>query len=547
MKKIVAFIALVWCCSLVMSYADNQQLDIVTNMDVYNAVYRELSINYVDTINYKDLNETAITSMLQKLDPYTTYFSESEEDDLKRMTTGTYGGIGAIISQQGNSVVVAEPYEGMPAQKHDIRAGDIFLEIDGQSMKGKSSTEVSQLLRGPQGTEISLKLERPGEKKPIKKSFLREVIQINPVEYYCMLNDTTGYISLQDFTDKSYVEFRNALLDLVQNRGMQNLVIDLRNNGGGIVSQAVDIAGLFLPKQSLVVSMRGVQPQSVQSYRTSSEPIFPDMPLVFLVNSNSASASEILAGAFQDMDRAVILGERTYGKGLVQTVRRLPHNTYLKVTTAKYYIPSGRCVQAIDYAKRKDDGSIERIPDSLTHVFFTRNGRHVRDGGGILPDIELKRRTEVNISYYLYVKNVFFNYATDYVLMHKTIPPADQFQLTDDQYEAFIRYVLDSNFTYRLQSEKALQDLKEVIKIEGLGSAAQETLAALESILQPNIERDLRTFRKDVEEFLSSEIIRRYYYQHGVIASELRYDEWLKEAVKTIGDKSVCNAILSGK
>lgn len=546
MKKYVVITLLILGFS-VSVWSVEQQASIVKNMDIYNAIWRELSINYVDTINYDQLNKTAIDRMLQKLDPYTVYIPESEEDDLKMMTTGAYGGIGAMITQKGDFVCISEPYEGMPAQKNDVRAGDLILELNGKSMKGKKTSEVSQFLRGSQGTEIELVLQRPGEKKPIKKHFLREVIQIDPVEYYGMVGDSTGYIALRDFTDKTTVEFRDAMADLTQNRGMKNLVIDLRNNGGGLVSEAINIAGMFLPKHSLVVTMKGIQPQNNKSYKTMSEPLYPNMPLVILVNTNSASASEILAGVFQDMDRAVVLGERTYGKGLVQTVRRLPHNTYLKVTTSKYYIPSGRCVQAIDYAHRNEDGSIGRIPDSLTTEFTTRNGRKVRDGGGILPDTLLKRRDQVNISYYLFVKNIFFDYATEFVQTHKTIAAPDTFLMSDEVYDEFVKYVLDRKFTYKLESEGMIKELKNMAKVEGYEQESAAAFEALEAVLRPNVERDLRLFRKDVEALLSSEIIRRYYFQKGVIKYELRFDTWLHEAVKMVNDESLCRQLLQTK
>ena len=546
MKKYIVITLLILGFS-VSAWSVEQQASIVKNMDIYNAIWRELSINYVDTINYDQLNKTAIDRMLQKLDPYTVYIPESEEDDLKMMTTGAYGGIGAMITQKGDFVCISEPYEGMPAQKNDVRAGDLILELNGKSMKGKKTSEVSQLLRGSQGTEIELVLQRSGEKKPIKKHFLREVIQIDPVEYYGMVGDSTGYIALRDFTDKTTVEFRDAMADLTQNRGMKNLVIDLRNNGGGLVSEAINIAGMFLPKHSLVVNMKGIQPQNNKSYKTMSEPLYPNMPLVILVNTNSASASEILAGVFQDMDRAVVLGERTYGKGLVQTVRRLPHNTYLKVTTSKYYIPSGRCVQAIDYAHRNEDGSIGRIPDSLTTEFTTRNGRKVRDGGGILPDTLLKRRDQVNISYYLFVKNIFFDYATEFVQTHKTIAAPDTFLMSDEVYDEFVKYVLDRKFTYKLESEGMIKELKNMAKVEGYEQESAAAFEALEAVLRPNVERDLRLFRKDVEALLSSEIIRRYYFQKGVIKYELRFDTWLHEAVKMVNDESLCRQLLQTK
>lgn len=546
MMKRFSIITLVSVFFSLQLWSAETHANIVKNMDIYNAVWRELSINYVDTLNYDQLNQVAIDRMLQKLDPYTVYIPESDEDNLKMMTTGAYGGIGAIITQDSSFVVISEPYEGMPAQKNDVRAGDLILEVDGKKVKGKSTAEVSQLLRGPQGTEVSLLLKRPGEKKTIKKHFLREVIQINPVEYYGMVGDSTGYIALRDFTDKTTAEFRNAMFDLTQNFGMQNLVLDLRNNGGGLVSEAVNVAGMFLPKHSLVVSMKGLQTETNKSYKTTSEPLFLDMPLVVLVNTNSASASEILAGVFQDMDRAVVLGERTYGKGLVQTVRRLPHNTYLKVTTSKYYIPSGRCVQAIDYAHRNEDGSIGRIPDSLTTEFTTANGRKVRDGGGILPDTLLKRNDKINISYHLFLKNIFFDYATEFVQTHKTIAAADIFKFTDEQYADFVTYVLNRKFTYKLASEGMLKEFQEMAKLEGYAEESAAAFEALRALLQPNIVRDLQLFREDIENFLGSEVVRRYYFQKGVITYQMRYDKWLHEAVKLVNDTPTCKQLLKG-
>lgn len=541
-KRIATYTLTIMCA--IGMHAQDKYARIANSLEIYNAVMRELSINYVDTIDYEQINQAGINYMLQKLDPYTTFFAESEEDALKMMTTGTYGGIGAIISRQGANILIAEPYEGMPAQRHDIRAGDIIVEVDGKSTKGLQTGDVSQMLRGPQGTEVELLLQRPGEKKTFRKKIIREVIQINPVEYYGMLTDTIGYIALRDFTDKAYNEVRDAVIDLTKNHNMRKLIIDLRSNGGGLVSEAVNIAGLFVPRHTHIVSTKGLQPQSHQEYVTSNEPLLPDLPLMVLINSASASASEILAGALQDLDRAIVVGERSYGKGLVQSLRPLPHNTYLKVTTAKYYIPSGRCVQAIDYAKRNSDGSIQRIPDSLTHEFTTRNGRKVRDGGGIMPDSTLQRRDDCNIVYELYVRNLFFDYATNYARTHKSIAAPERFALTDAEYDDFINYVKAQNFTYELQSAQMLDEVRQVVKSEGYADEADTLLAQLATTLKPDIDRDLRRFRQSIEELLGSEIVKRYYFQKGTVAYELRFDQWLHQAIDLFNDDRRCADIL---
>ena len=542
MKKSTIILALLALLATAVE-AQERYKKIAECTDIYNAVLRELAINYVDSFDYEKINQAGIDRMLQKLDPYTIFYVESEEEQLKMMTTGTYGGIGAIIMQKGDYVVISDPYEGKPAQRHDVRAGDTILKIDGKDAKGLTTSEVSKMLRGPQGTEVELTLQRDGQ-KPLRKKIVREVIQIAPVEYYGMVADGVGYIAFGDFTENSAADFRNALTDLSKNGNMQRLIIDLRNNGGGLVSEAIEIASLFVPKNTPIVSMKGLQPQSRREYKTQNEPLYPNLPLVVMVNSSSASAAEILAGALQDLDRAVVVGERSFGKGLVQNVRRLPHNTYLKVTTAKYYIPSGRCVQAIDYAKRDENGSLQRIPDSLTHEFSTANGRKVRDGGGITPDVELKRRDELTIAYYLYIKNVFFDYATRFANTHKNIAPASTFALSDDEYADFVAYAKERDFTYTLQSADELDEMVKTIKTEGYYDDAKAAIEQLAALLKPDIERDLARFRPDIEELLGAEIVKRYYFQKGAMEYGLRFDQWLHQTIELIGDEARCRDIL---
>ncbi len=511
----------------------NQAFDAMKHIEIYNSVLRELEINYVDTLKHDKLLKLALDRMLYGLDPYTFYIPASDEETLKRLRSGQYGGIGSIITLVDNKPHLSEPYLGMPAQANGLRAGDEILEIDGVKCEGKSISEVSDMLRGKPHTEIVIKIHREGEKKPITKKFLRDIIQMPTVPYYAEVADGIGYIVILDFIDRTAADFEKALAELVDKHTINKLIIDLRGNGGGLISQAVDIASLFLPKGTEIVSMKGHHQSNNVSYKTKREPLYPNMELLFLVDGNTASSSEILSGAMQDLDRAFVLGERTFGKGLVQNVRELPYDSYLKVTTAKYYLPSGRCVQAIDYANRQS-GTTRVIPDSLTKEFKTLKGRIVRDGGGVMPDSVIKEEASYNISGYLYIKNLYFKYANRYVLEHPTIASADDFCLTDEEYTDFCEFVVKSGFTYRLESEKYLQELKEMVKTEGYDQKTDSLFTQLTNLLQPNVKEDLTLFREDVQEMLEMEIIKRYYYQKGAIAYSLRSDEWLKIAINII-------------
>lgn len=523
--------------------AQEQYKNIAQYTDIYNAVLRELAINYVDSIDYEKICQTAVNRMLQKLDPYTIFYPESEEEQLKQMTTGTYGGIGSTIMLHGDRAVIADPYEGKPAQRNDVRAGDVILKIDGKDTKNMKISDVSKMLRGPQGTELELTLQREGH-KPMCKKIVRELVQLDPIAYYGMVADSIGYIAFADFTEQSAERFRDALDDLSKDGKMRALIIDLRNNGGGLVPEAVKIASLFVPKHTHILTTKGLRPQKQLEYKTEDEPLYPNLPLAVIVNSSSASSSEILAGALQDLDRAVIVGERSFGKGLVQTVRQLPHNTYIKLTTSKYYIPSGRCVQAVDYATRDANGSLQRIPDSLTHEFSTAGGRKVRDGGGIMPDVVLTQNNDLNITYYLFVKNIFFDYATRFANTHKSIAPPATFTLSDDDYADFTAYVKESGFTYSLQSADDLNEIVNTIKAEGYYDDTKAVVEQLAALLRPNVERDLERFRSDIETELGAEIVKRYYFQKGMAEYALRFDKWLPQVVDLINDDARCRTIL---
>lgn len=520
-------------------FGQTKYFEISQNSDIYNAVLRELELNYVDSLPHKKMTETAINSMLKLLDPYTVFIPKSDKNALTMMTTGMYGGIGAIIMQKDGEIVIAEPHEGMPAQRSGLKAGDILVQINGVKIKGKSVSEASSKLRGIPGTEVRLKVKRPGEKKTFEKVVVREAIKIEPVSYYGTLSDSIGYISFREFTAKSANSFKNALSELIQQHHINKLIIDLRDNGGGLVNEAIEIASLFVPKRSLIVSLKGKIKEANKVYKTVSEPLYPEMPLLILVNEESASASEILAGALQDMDRAVIVGKRTFGKGLVQNVRMLPHESYLKVTTAKYYTPSGRCLQAINYT-----GDRKKTPDNLTSEFKTLHGRTVRDGGGITPDTTLTDDEKINISYYLFTKNIIFDYATQYTASHPTIATPDTFRLSDEEYQQFVDYVIDRDFTYQLESNKYLQDLRKMIRIEGYEASTDSILNQLTDLLKPDIQKDLQLFRKDITFMLESEIVKRYYFQKGEAEYRLRGDKWVKDALKIIKDKDKMTAIL---
>lgn len=537
------------CIVFVAFKGDNRNFLTSKYLDVFHAVFRELDLMYVDTIDIPGTLEAGISAMLSRLDPYTVYYPEDDEEDLKMMLTGKYAGVGAIIRyhKRYDRVVVVEPYEGMPALDAGLRAGDILLSIDGDDLKGLSVDKVSERLRGEAGTTLTVRAKREGVTDSILEVKLtRANIALPSVPYYTMLSDSIGYIILNSFTENCAREVRLALVEL-KDRGAKRLVFDLRGNGGGSLSEAVDITGLFVPKGTVVVTTRGKIAQATQSFRTRREPLDATMPLVVLVDGQSASASEIVAGAIQDLDRGVIMGRRTYGKGLVQTVRDLPYNSSLKLTTGKYYTPSGRCVQAIDYARRAEDGSVERIPDSLTTEYRTVAGRSVRDGGGITPDVPLQPDSLPNILFYLANSDVLFDFATDYTRLHPTMPPVAEFVVTDSLYTAFLAAVKASDFTYDRQSERALAALKELARFEGYAESASAEFAALEKKLTHDIDHDFRYFEPRIKELLADELVSRYYYQRGSIEQTLKADSAVIRAYRLLADVPAYRAVLSGE
>ncbi len=536
-KLIVSFVICITGLCVLGFKGDNRNFQIAKNLDIFNAIFKELDMFYVDTINPDKVVRAGIDAMLMELDPYTNYFPEEDLGDFKQMVTGKYGGIGSLITfyKPKNRVAIAEPFENTPAAKAGLKAGDVILEINGKDTEGKKNDEVSNMLRGEIGTSFLMKVERRGEKKPLQFKITRESIQISPVPYYGVLCDSIGYIVLTSFTDNCAKDVRKAFIELKQ-QGINRLIFDLRNNGGGVLDEAIDIISMFVPKGKDVISTRGKIKQWNRTYTTTREPLDTEIPLVVLVNSGSASASEIVAGALQDLDRAVIMGTRTFGKGLVQASRDLPYNGNLKITTSKYYIPSGRCIQAIDYTHRNEDGSVGRIPDSLTTVFHTAAGREVRDGGGIRPDKEIKAEKMSNILFYLTIENVIFDYATDYCLAHPTIPEVQQFEISDQDYVAFKEHVKKADFKYDRQSEKVLKNLKEIAEFEGYMDDASDEFKALEQKLTHNLDKDLDHFSKDIKDMLANEIVKRYYFQRGAIQQQLKGDKWVKEAVELLNN-----------
>ena len=524
---------------------EDKYFKINKNLTVFNSILRELSAYYVDTLNYDKVVQTGINSMLSSLDPYTVYMPEEMNDDLKMMTTGEYAGIGALIMQKDGNVVISEPYEGMPAQNNDLRAGDIILEVDGVSTKEKTTSQVSEMLKGKNGTEIVLKIDRWNEKKPITKKFLRENIQFNPISYHTVLENGTGYLMLNDFTDKAASEFKTAVAEMEKKNQIKSLIIDVRNNPGGIVDEAVKIMGYFVPKGTPIVTTKGRSRESDRTYRTPTDPIFPDMKVAVLVNRASASASEILAGAVQDLDRGIVVGERTFGKGLVQNIRPVSYGGHVKVTIAKYYTPSGRCVQALDYSHRNEDGSVGRIPDSLTTAFNTTNGRIVRDGGGVLPDTVTTDSRKLNIAYYILVQNHYFDYATRYAQKNKKISTPDKFKLTDAEYNDFVRYLLEEKkFSYTTQTESYYKQLLEVAGYEGFDETAKQEFDALKAKLIPDVEQNLLDNRKEIEEMLTVEILQRYYFQKGQVQFMLKDDVDMKVATEFLQNTEKYNKVL---
>jgi carboxyl-terminal processing protease len=537
-----AVILVLLTAGFLMGSQETKDFKLTKNLDIYISLFRELNAFYVEEIDPEKLVTRSITSMLSTLDPYTVYYPEEATEDLDFLTTGKYGGFGSLIRKSGDYILVTDVYKGFPADRNGIRPGDLMLSIDGNSLKGVSSEKASDMLKGEPGTEAEITFRRNGE--DFVKTLKRERISISAVPFYGLADDNTGYIRFTNFTRDCIAEVREALVDLKDNRGASNLILDLRNNPGGLVNEAVEIVNLFVGPGQEVVSTRGRARQYDAVFRTTKAAVAPDMPLVVLINSGSASASEIVAGALQDLDRAIIVGERSYGKGLVQVARPLSYKAQVKITTAKYYIPSGRCIQAVDFSHPNEDGSVGHVPDSLIKTFYTRNGRPVQDGGGIIPDVTVESDMFKRFTSELYVRNMIFDFATEYYWSHTQPVSLDSLKITGTDLEQFAGFLRKRNFTYQTGSEILLGELANAAKEENLYDANSDEIEKLKSGLSHSLERDLEAQKDDITELLESELAGRYFYDAGVVEYSLAGDSQVQEALKIAGDRQRLYAVL---
>ena len=525
---------------------NENNFEISKNLEIFISMFNELNKSYVDDINPGELMETGIESMLETTDPYTVYIPESQVEDYRMITTGQYGGIGSLIHRNGEYVVISEPYEGYPAHNSGLKAGDRLLKINGEDMINKPSDEVSKFLKGQPGTSVSLLVERDGEDAPLEFEINRENITIKDIPHYGMLNEHIGYIKLTGFTQQAGNDVKKALMDLKSNNEVQGIILDLRNNGGGLLGEAVNITNIFVEKGQLVVSTKGKLKDKNQDHYTRYNAIDTKIPLLILINAHSASASEIVAGAIQDMDRGVVLGQRSFGKGLVQNVIPLSYNSQMKITVAKYYIPSGRCIQAVDYSMKDEDGYYTQIPDSLVNEFNTRNGRPVFDGGGIEPDICMKPRKFSQILTSLFSKFLIFDYATKYTLEHPSITSPEEFSISDSDFDDFVSFLADKDYDYTTRGEEKLSELKDAAIKEDYFEAIEPQYKLLKQAMIHNKEEDLVTYKHEIKELLRMEIVSRYYFQKGRIRTALRHDPEIKQAIEILEDPLTYKSILNG-
>ncbi len=543
MKQVCNLIltVILFCVVSSASHAQSNGFELIKGLELMDLIYQQLETHYVDEPKPGKLSKVAIDAMLKELDPYTVYYHEANMEDYKLITTGQYGGIGALIKKSGDYIYISEPYEGNPAQKSGLRAGDKILSIDGKEMAKKPSDEVSSALKGPKGTTIVIKVERNGQE--VKIPITRDEIKIPDVPYSGIVSNSTGYIKLNSFTQTASEEVKKAFLDL-KSKGMKELVLDLRDNGGGLLIEAVKIVNFFVPKDQIVVTTKGRVPEENRVYKTMDEPLDLTIPIVVLIDEGSASASEIVSGSLQDLDRAVVVGSTSYGKGLVQRTFDLKYGSKIKLTIAKYYTPSGRCVQKLEYYEKGDDEKPKVIADSLIKTFKTKNGRNVIDGRGIEPDVTVKDKDFSRLTAMIVSKNFIFNYATEFAFKNPSISSADNFTMTDQQYADFKNVVLKDTFDYTTASEEVLKKMKKTVEEEGYFEDAKSEYDALFKKLTPSKERDLEKFKPEIKQILENEIISRYHYQKGRTVHNLKNDDYLKKSIEILSNSSMMNTIL---
>lgn len=545
-KIAFSFVAIFSCCT-VSAASKNEKAAIMRNLDIFNSIYKELQVFYVDSIDAEKSINTAIGAMLNDIDPYTEYIPAKEQDSFLSMTSGEYGGIGSYITERNGKVYISEPFENSPAHKAGLRAGDHIVKINNDTTAGWTSSKVSENLKGQAGTSLRIEVKRPYVvDSMLTFDIVREKIQVSAVPYYGVIKDNIGYIYLTSFTETAAKEVRDALIDLKKDPRVKSIILDLRGNGGGLLESAVKIVGLFVPKNTEVLRTRGKGHLSEKVYKTTSKPVDTEIPLAVFIDGGSASSSEITAGALQDLDRAVIIGSRSYGKGLVQSTRQLPYDGLLKVTIAKYYIPSGRLIQAIDYSHRNPDGSVARIPDSLTNLFKTKHGREVRDGGGITPDVKIEWDKMNRLTYNIIRDLWAFNYANRFYATTPSIASAEEFVITDSIFNDFKKFIDPDKFQYDKVCETMLGELRKTAEAEGyMNDETKAQFDALEGLLRHNLDKDLDNNRKAINEILSDEIVGRYYYQKGQVIDNLKYDEALDRAAAILNDPQAYRKILS--
>ena len=526
--------------------ASDQYFEVSKNLDIFSSVYKEINISYVDEVEPGSLIKTAIDAMLKSLDPYTNYYSEAQTEDYRFQVTGEYGGIGATIRQRGDYVVIDNPYEGYPAQQADLRAGDRIIEVDGKSAKGKTSDDMTKLLKGSAGTEITLKIERLGVGELIK-TFKRAKIKVNNVPYFGMVDKTTGYIKLTGFTPDAGKEVQDALKSLKKNNeSMKSVILDLRGNGGGLLHEAVNVVNTFVKKGELVVKTLGRDQENNRTYNTLDAPIDLEIHLVILIDNGSASASEIVSGSLQDLDRGVLIGQKSFGKGLVQSSRMLTYNTQMKLTTSKYYIPSGRCIQKLDYS-HKVNGKAEAIADSLKRNFYTRNRRPVRDGEGVSPDLKTPESKYSKVTQSLLSKNIIFDFATEYRNKYQNITVTKDFELVDKDFEDFISFIKGKDYNYTTETEDALQKFKDQAVKENYLTGLNSEFESLSSKLKLNKNNDLEKYKSEIMQVLEEEIASRYYFEKARIEASFDNDIEIKEAIAILNNSEKYNALISGR